>query len=725
MTTLFRRNRPIGRTQVLLGAVGLTLLLTACGGGGSDSSSNAPPDPVATLTGTAAIGAALSGGVVQVLDRTGDTVCANTPVTTSSSGAYTCVLTETSQAPMVLVVSDPQGLIAPLVSLVASKPAPGASATVNASPLTTAIATQMDPSVGAKSAQSFVQSPASLASLDLSALEAVKNNLVTQLASVLTSLEIPVGSFDPVSTPIVAGSGTGADGVLEQVRVTFAANGAPQLSNMLNPAVPPVPMAGTSTASISPVTVSAVVTAPGATPTFRLAELDIFKKELERCFAVPAATRAPGADFVNRRLSDTQDVAQECGSFVASAGDPAAVNMDFLHSGYRGNSYFFGLLTSSSMDNARFTPELTRLNLKDDGRHEAVLNIKFVDGTTARTPGNRFLLAKKFPGSRGEGQSQWWLVGNQRPLDAFVRTSVTQREQVIPLAILDSDPLFSNALRSRVEVGLQIWIHRPNNGTTVNNPNNPNNAVRFVRVRGPGLPPAGLVYADVVATDGRTSMSILNATGVIPASPLLANNVGDVFRMERTRGIGSAATPRGNPDVHVATIPSLNWAHPTMYGQAPSSDWRADTSGMRAWASYTFEAFCTSATTPCHTFDTFVGNDLPTAMLGARLPWASLTPASLAEVSGGAVATNYLNVAWTAPTNAERITTAYVQGFTPSSFVDGFANVPTGSTAQTVTANGTGVFPAISLSSNQASRAIRLQFGVLDGSAKEQWVQFN
>lgn len=707
---------PLRTIPLLLG-----LTLVACGGGSDGSSSNDPPDPVATLTGTAVIGAALSGGVVQVLDRTGNTVCSNAPVATSSSGVYACELTKSSQAPMVLVISDPQGLFAPLVSLVASKPAPGASSTVNATPLTTAIATQMDPSAEAKSAQSFVRSPAILASLDLSALEIVKTNLVTQLAGVLTSLKIPVGSFDPVSTPIEAG----ADGVLEQVRVTFDANGAPQLSNILNPAVAPVSMAGTSTASISPVTVSAIVTTPGETPTFRLAELDILKEELERCFAVPAATRAPGADFVNRRLSDTQDVAQECGSFAASAGDPEAVDIDFLHNGYRGNSYFFGLLTSPSMDNARFTPELTRLILRGDGRHEAVLNIKFVDGTAARTPGNRLLVAKKFPGSREEGQSQWWLVGNQRPLDAFVRTSVTQREQVIPSAILDSDPRFSNAFRSRVEVGLQIFVHRPNNGTTVNNPNNPNNTVRFVRVRGPGLPAAGLVYADVVASDGRTSMSILNTTGVIPTSPQLTNNVGDVFRMERTRGIGSTATLRGNPSVDVANILSPNWAHPTMYGQAPSSDWRADISGMVAWASYTFEAFCASATTPCYTFAAPLGNDLPSATLGARLPWANLTPASLAGLSGGAVATNSLNVAWMAPANAERITTAYVQGFTPSSFVDGFASVPSGSTAQNVTANGNSAFPAISMSSNQASRAIRLQYGMLDGTSKEQWVQFN
>lgn len=87
----------------------LSLTLVACGGGGDGTTSD-PPGPAAILTGTAAVGAALGGGVVQVLDRTGDLVCANAPVATHpTTGAYTCELTASSQAPMVLVVSDPGG----------------------------------------------------------------------------------------------------------------------------------------------------------------------------------------------------------------------------------------------------------------------------------------------------------------------------------------------------------------------------------------------------------------------------------------------------------------------------------------------------------------------------------------------------------------------------------------------------------------------------------------
>lgn len=698
----------------------LSLTLVACGGGGDGTTSD-PPSPAAILTGTAAVGAALGGGVVQVLDRTGDVVCANAPVSTHpTTGAYTCELTASSQAPMVLVVSDPRGLTAPLVSLVASKPAPGASATVNATPLTTAIATQMDPSAVAKNPQVFLRTPAALASLDLVALDAVKTNLVTQLSDVLASLS--VGPFDPISSPIIAGSGAGADAVLEQVQVTFAANGAPQLSNVLNPGVPPVPMASATTTSAPAVTTSVMVTAPGETPSFAFSELDIFATEMRRCFAVPAAARAPSPDTANRRLNSVDPA---CQGFVASAGDAPNVDIDFLQNGYAPEAYFYGLLTDPKMDGGSFIrPELMWVMPREDGRHVALLNIKFSDRNGVG--GSRILVAKKFPGSRPGGESQWWLVGNQRPLDVFIRTAVAQREQTIPQAVLDT-PMFDEALRSRMEVGLQIFVHRPNNGITVFNPNNPNNTVRYVRVTGPGLPSAGIVLADVAASDGRTSMSFLNVTGSIPAtvSPQLAENSGDIFRLQRTRGIGAAAVERTNPSVGANVISSLNWAHPLMYGQPPSDTWQADISAVRANAEYTFEAFCTSSTTPCHTFTSLLATPLMSALGAAQRPWVSLTPASRALVSDGAGATSALAVAWTAPPLTERVSSVYAQGFTDTVFVDGSSGVPAGSTSQTITANRSGVYPAISHASNAASRAIRVQYAMLDGSYKEQWIHFN
>lgn len=709
------------RISTSLCGLSVSVLLAACGGGGGGADAGSDP---AVLTGVAATGAPLAEGQVQVLDRSGASVCTNAPVTTDASGTYSCQLSATSQAPMAIVVRDPQGLVSPLVSLVASKPAAGAAATVHATPLTTAIAQQLDTPARTglpRSAMAWVQSPAALANLDLAALSAVKANLVAQLADVLATLGLDASTFDPTSGPLVAGSRTGADALLEQVRVTFRSDGVPLLGNVLNSGTAAVAMAGVSAGSFSTVPVSIWTSDPGGATSFSLVELDHFRTALQACFAVPSGQRAPGPDTVNRRLLS---VAEACRTFIAGLEDSAVVDMDFLQNGYAAEVFFYSLLTDPDMDGgAVHAPELLRLTQSPDGRHRALINLRVVDHNGVA--GNRILVAQKFPGSRPEGQSQWWLVGNQRAVDVVLRAAVVQREQMIPANLLDASSFFDEALRSRVEVGLQISVRRPNNGGTVSDPNNPNNAVRYVRVKGPGLPIAGVVMADVAPTDGRSDMSYLNATGTIPTSVDRAENSGNIFRLQRTRGLADSATPRSNPGVDEASPAAVNWAHPSMYGQSPATDWQVDLSTVVAGSAYTFEVFCASTSTPCHSFQSLLLTSLPSAMTAAQLPWAQWTDGTRAQLGGDAPASSTVNLAWTAPVGLERVTSAYVQGYTPTLFVDGYASVTAGSTSRSVTANGAGTYPALSFSDNQVHRAARLQYYMFDGSYKEQWAHFN
>jgi len=690
--------------------VGASLLaLVACGGGGG-----AAPSAASTLIGTAATGAAVANAVVTVRDRGGaSTVCTNdSPVMTNESGAYTCTLSAQSQAPFVVGVTDPAALVDPMVSIVANKPAPGASATANVTPLTTAIAAQLN----AGDAFAAIRDPGTLASLNLASLSAITANVVAQLAPVLQAAGIDPARFDPARTPFVGGSGAGADQILDQVRVTFD-GGVPYLSNVLNAAAPPVPMAGTVSSGI------ATVAVPSVTGTFSFSELDFAKTELERCFSVPVALRAPNPDTANRRL---QGVASECQNFVASAGDAPNVDIDFLNNGYSAETYFYSLFTSEDMDGARFNrPELMRYVTRADGRDEAVLNIKFQD--KSGFSGNRILVAKKFPGSR-TGGTQWWLVGNQRPIDAFIVTSMTRREQTIPQSVLDSSTAYDEVPRSRYDVGLQIFIHRPNNGGTVNNPNNPNNALRYVRVTGPGLPTAGLVFGDLAAVRTQNSMSFLNNTGSIPSAVTstqqFASDIGNIFRLQRTVGIdGADATAlRGNPGVWSALEADrqINWAHPRLYGENVDSAWRFDAATVPAWSLYTFEAFCGSGTTPCHTFTSRIVTPLTPATALAHQPWHSFTPASRAYVLDGAAATKQVDVAWNVNPLAQRIGSVSVG----SNIAGAGATVPVGSFSQTVLL-GSGVFPALSIGDLSDSRQMKLRYQTLDGTYKEQDLRFN
>jgi hypothetical protein len=697
----------------------LTAWLAACGGDASSPAS--PPSPAqTTLTGTAAIGAALINGQISVKDRSGASACTNDPVKTDDKGFYRCVLSDASQAPFAVLAVDPDGLVNPMISVVGSKPPAGTESTANVTPLTTAIAAQLDVN---KDPFALWTNPASLGSLDLVALNTVKANVVTQLAAVLVAAAVDLATFDPVTSPFVGGSGTGADKMLDQIRITFD-NGVPTVANVLNPTAPAVPLAGSSS--------SGIVTVAAATVTgFSLSELDFAKTELERCFAVPASSRV-----LAQSNQVATSLAPECEDFVARAGQAPAVDIDFKHNGYSPGAYFYRLLTSADMDGAKFNlPELMRYTPRTDGRDEALLNIKFRDKNGFIE--NRILTAKKFPGSRSNpsGATQWWLVGNQRSIDAFIRTAVRQREQLIPQTVLDT-PAFFNAARSRFETGLEIFIQRPNNGTTVNWVNNPNNAVRYVRVKGPGLPTNGLVYGDVAQDVPQNWLGILNATGVNPndssATQQRAITTSNIFRIQRTEGISGTAglTLRPNPGVSSpiaspATATSVSWAHPNMYGAAAAVGWQFDLSNVPAWSIYDFEVFCGAGATPCETFSSRITTPLMPAPFAATQQWHGFTASSRSFVTDGAPATSSAQIAWTPNTLAERIGSVNAYSFGPAeSFNSISAPVPKGSFSRTVDAIG-GQFPAISTSDNTRGRTLQIRHTLLDGSYKDHLIQFN
>ncbi|NJM44059.1 MAG: hypothetical protein HC858_08975 [Brachymonas sp.] len=363
-----------------LAAVSAALLISACGGSGGSGGGTPPTIPTAesaTILGTAAIGAAMVNANVRIVDRTGASACSNDPITTDATGAYRCVLTANSVAPFAIVATDPTGLLNPLSSILTTKPVVGSQSTSNITPLTTAIVAQLDPN---KDAFSLLNNPSALASVSTDTLASITSNVIAQLGSVVATTNLgSANNFNPFSTPFVGGSGTGADQVLDQIRVTFD-NGTPHLSNVLNPNVPSVPMAGTTTAPA--VTISVVAS------TFSMAELAFAKTELERCFAVPASQRAT----TNNNL--IASVATACQDFVVDDAPLSAKGADvFLNSGYSAQSHFYNLLTSSAMDNAQFNlPELMRYTPKSDGKDEALINIKFRDN--AGFINNQILVAK-------------------------------------------------------------------------------------------------------------------------------------------------------------------------------------------------------------------------------------------------------------------------------------------------------------------------------------------
>ncbi|KQP22564.1 hypothetical protein ASF43_01185 [Pseudorhodoferax sp. Leaf267] len=643
-----------------------------------------------------ATGAALAGAAVVVTDRTGTSACTASPVLADPAGAYRCTLVPSAAAPLLLVATDPAGLVEPMVSLTTAVPAAGQVGTANVSPLTTAIVAQLAPN---RDAFALARDPALVAALDPASVNAVKANVVRQLAAVISSVQLDPATFDFVSTPFVGGSNTGADSLLDQVRVTFE-NGVPVVANVLTPGAAPVALADATTTS-APAVGATTVTG------FSITELDVFKTAFEACFAVPSATRP--------------DSAACDGLFVDDAPSASTGGATYRNSGYDTEGSFGALVASADMDGAKFNrPELLRYTVMNDGRDQAVINLRFADKNGVGD--NRILTVKKFPGTQSATRtSAWWLYGNQRTVNAYVRAAIRKQEQLLPEAFhaqYDVAP-------SRYQTGLEIFIARPGRG-----PNS--EGLRYARVKGPGLPDAGLVYADANGLP-HNWMTIFNTTGVIPATQQFANGAQNIFYLQRTLGIvgSDAFNLRTNPYQASPTPQFLFWAHPTMYGEAPSASWRFDLSKVPSWSRYAFELFYaapdgSTEPTPRVTFSSSIVTPVVPAAYAATQQWHEIPAATRALASDGAPAASTVTLDWVINPYAQRVDSVNVYSYSDATGTVNSPSITVGKSAssQAATASGGGQFPALT-TSFYTSRTLQWRYKILDGSYKDQTVQFN
>ncbi|MCX5541488.1 cell wall anchor protein [Paraburkholderia sp. CNPSo 3076] len=176
------------------------------------------------MTGTVAIGTALTGATVTVTGANGKTVSA----TSGANGAYSVSLTGLS-APLLITAADPSGVSGTLYSVVANvNTANGAPVNANVTPLTTAVAALMTQS----------GNPADLASnasaITSSAITTAETTLDAAIAPILSANSVPA-SFDPIATTF-APNQTGADAVIDSIAVTPSASGAGlQITSLANP----------------------------------------------------------------------------------------------------------------------------------------------------------------------------------------------------------------------------------------------------------------------------------------------------------------------------------------------------------------------------------------------------------------------------------------------------------------------------------------------------------
>lgn len=713
-------HRPAGTCPLswpgLLATALATALVAGCGSGGSSNDEAATPEAPAAPTppmvrGTVAVGAALAGAELTITDRTGSAACTGTLAPTTAAGTYECSLKDAVQGPLLLVATDPSGAHGPQVAALAVPPLTNGAAVVNLTPLTTAIVGRLAPD---GSALTVVATPTLL---DAARLSAITQAVVAQLAPVLTALQMPAG-YDPFATPLVAATstqaGNAADRLLDVVRIT-AVNGVTTLSTVDRPDAP--------VALADGVTAAPTLAAPVLAALDLTASLQRASNALTQCFALPLAQRV---------LSTDTTVALADGGPTLLSVAPACEDItadDYRHNGYTAGQAFYALMTSNRMTGAHFLPPEV-LQFVDDtsaaDRDAAVINLRYVDASGEA--GSLFTVARKFPGTATTTRpTDWWLHGNQFPVDVGITASIRLNEQLAPNP--GTAPFF-NASSTRFESGLNVYVNMRGPGSR---------GLRAARVKGPGLPNAGLVYTPPMAEicTSQDWLNIQNKDGIVdPAVAVPSYDTGSIFRLQRSLGIeGTAATTaRPNPNAGNRNRSNVLWAHPLDYGREPGSTDYVDFAALHAGASYSFELFYDGETDARHTVTRGLLTAVMPATTGGSLRWNRTTDATRemldpAKPAGGAQAS--FNVAWTQDPLAERVRSIGVYTWDAERSVNqGTVAVPRGATAVVANApTGSGcesgeTFPAL-LADGISGRSIQLRHRMLDGSSKDTMTRYN
>jgi hypothetical protein len=317
-------------------------------------------------------------------------------------------------------------------------------------------------------------------------------------------------------------------------------------------------------------------------------------------------------------------------------------------------------------------------------------------------------------GASSAHASNWWVVGNQQPVEVIDRLQVRRLEQVNPG--FTGTSANSNSY-SHFQTGIQFWVNAKGPGSV-----NGNGNLSFARVTGPGLPTSGVVYIAPTGDSNEPTqvyMDVSNKTGTVPGTTRCSNNIATYncpnFWFARTAGLtGSAATTLAVPP---GSANNPVWAQ-------PASD-TLDSTPVTKGARYQIELFYGSQTTPDHVYHKTLLTDLVQATQVVNLPWNTPGSQTLAALdpsnSGTNGALSSLSVDWLQNQSAQQIGSAAVTVDTHGTY-SGSTFVPKGATSVLITLPNSQQVPALP---STGTRSLLFSYRMLDNSLKSAVYTYN
>lgn len=454
---------------------------TPTGGGGATTpgGSTSPVVTTSTLSGVAATGMAMSGATITIRDAAGTTAVK----TSDNAGGYSFDVTDLV-APLVITAETQAGdthLL--LTSMVAEKPAAGVTGTANVTPLTHAMAALLAPNGNPEELSSpdvakAVVTPAKLAD--------VTSRIRMAIDNILKDAGLDPAKFDPVSTTFAANR-LGADRVLEMVHVEVTGQGV-ALTNSF------VPDDGNGSASVQITRLStSAATLPAPPAGTVLGEFDHIATLFEACLAAAPAQRV---------IASTGGVP----TTLSAACAATPLNASYKSGGLTGVQRFSSLLQGEDYTGAKFDkPDV--LYTETDGK----VVFRMAYKTAAGAGGVMTDVVRK---TNPSGKPYVWeLIGNQRDYDSGVDARVENVTELNPGNTKESS-------KSQYRAAIRLFFNPINTA---------GRTVQTVRVKGPGLPPAGIVMHRSNVCGTNEYMTVTNKTGALLNSsnqPILWNTGG-------------------------------------------------------------------------------------------------------------------------------------------------------------------------------------------------------
>ncbi len=578
------------------------IFLVSCGGGGG-SSAGVSPALLAALTefnialgdissdgrggdgggggggvgGAAGDGAPIKRATVQAIDRNG----VQFNGLTDDNGNFLVTTASTMTAPIVVKVIDPAGKV--LTSLINENISAGVFKRVMVNPLTDKIVSDiLDASVSGTD-KTFDGSK-----LDISKLNQAIADLRTSVAAALSFAGVTTtATFNPITDKYVY-DGNGVDAVIESIsHKRNPATGVTQLTVKLS-------AANTNTATgvvtdtlitaSAPLATTSVIVNASAELTYE--KLNTLMTEINFCLQTPGNT-APA--YVARCNDDAQPAN---GKYFFSA--------NYKHSGMDEDRHFLRLFSDTEAGGGpQAVPGSTLRNavILYTGNYPgstATFNDLALVEFTIRQPrvGTRtevvstpieypvYVMFKRDASLTASKAGNWIAHGNQRNYDFAVEARYSKFSETNPIRNVNAtggNPSFMRSeLRfffnsNRFNIATQTWENAQN---------------RAVRMKGPGLPAAGLVLTNSTVCGANDYLAVHNSSGVVGSTTMSTNLGQNSFRLNAVALDGAA--------LYSGFFPSSAGTAGSSGGQAWAIPVVTDFSMFKAFNQYTAEIFLNS-----------------------------------------------------------------------------------------------------------------------------------